>query len=234
MPPPPSAAAGTVKELPLGETSLSPTAVILNQDGVPPVPLPGTPYTANPHFVPGKEPVVDTVTAGVCVKVIVAAGLISRYKSAVPIEAVNAPGANVPVICPNVAQDIVMLSVDVASFEPNARVPEYVLSAGDMVKLPPAEVKDTVCDPPVNTAEDDGLDDEVGDEVGDDVGLFVGEDVGLFVGDDVGFVEGVVPLPPPHAAKPVTATNVSISKRRSFIKRTLLFVVTQVTCQPIR
>jgi hypothetical protein len=113
-----------LNEFPDGVTSLKPTCVMLNHAGCVPDPLPGVPYTAKPHFVPGKVPVVDTETAGVVVKSTVDAALKSKYMTAVPIVLGSAPGANVPEICEYVAHDMVKLYAAVALFAPNVTVPE--------------------------------------------------------------------------------------------------------------
>lgn len=61
-----------------------------------------------------------------------------------PIDEVRAPGTNVPVICENVAHDAVKVKALDALFAPNVSEPEYVLSAGEIVNVPPLEGIDTV------------------------------------------------------------------------------------------
>lgn len=110
--------AGMVNEVPDTVTSATPTWVPLNQLGALLPPLPGWPYTAKSQCVPGNDPVVVTLTAGVWVKLTSIGVWKSRYNNAVPIVVGSAPGAKVPVICENVAHDIVKLNALVALFDP--------------------------------------------------------------------------------------------------------------------
>lgn len=55
-----------VNVVPEGVTSESPTAVMLFHVGAVPLPLPTLPQKAKPHFDPGNDAAVVTVTEGVC------------------------------------------------------------------------------------------------------------------------------------------------------------------------
>ena len=88
--------AGTLKDPPDGVTSAIPSVVIL--DHAYPVP-PLFTYVAKPHDVPGKLPLVLTVSAGVCVNVTAEEGLKARYSNAVPIDDGRALGNDAPLIC---------------------------------------------------------------------------------------------------------------------------------------
>lgn len=94
------------------------------------------------------------------------------------------------------------------------------MSAGLRLKLPPDDVKVTVCDPPLNTAAE-GVGVAVPAGVGVAVDAGVGVAVALALGAGVGVVEldGVMPPPPPpQAASNAVPAKVKSTKTREAIK----------------
>lgn len=104
------------------------------------------------------------------------------------------------------------------------------MSAGLRLKLPPDDVKVTVCDPPLNTAAagvavgvavPEGVGVAVPAGVGVAVDAGVGVAVALALGAGVGVVEldGVMPPPPPpQAASNAVPAKVKSTKTREAIK----------------